>query len=346
MTTNFKWMLWAMWAFFGLGILAGPHDAYGREAAPIRFAAQAQPAGQGAAIQVAALETGAAIHLTGGDDASYGYGRPQPQTRPAPIDLRRAPAPRPAETRQEQAAAAPWLDQERLGPPYQANGRWYMPTAEPSYSETGTASWYGPGFHGRQTATGETYDENALTAAHPTLPLNAMVQVTNLDNGRDVLVRINDRGPFVDERLIDMSRKGAQMLGFEQSGTARVSVRYVGPAGANAASQSMAAQNGPRSLLPPEATARFMNASYAPAPVAAPMGSHMVQVGAFADIANAHRVQSALAGVGPVEIDIRQTARGDLFRVRIGPFPSEAAAQAAAAQVENLGFGQPILASR
>lgn len=112
----------------------------------------------------------------------------------------------------------------KIGKPYQVNGVWYYPKADYKYSETGIASWYGPGFHGKRTANGEVYDENGLTAAHKTLPMPSMVRVTNLENGRSIQVRVNDRGPFEAGRVIDMTRRGAQLLGFIQQGTARVRV--------------------------------------------------------------------------------------------------------------------------
>lgn len=111
-----------------------------------------------------------------------------------------------------------------VGQPYQINGRTYYPREDFGYDRTGTASWYGSDFHGRRTANGETYDMNAMTAAHPTLPMPTIVRVTNLDNGRSVIVRINDRGPFAEERIIDMSRAGARELAFENKGLARVRV--------------------------------------------------------------------------------------------------------------------------
>jgi rare lipoprotein A len=112
----------------------------------------------------------------------------------------------------------------KIGKPYQVNGVWYYPKADYQYSETGIASWYGPGFHGKRTANGEVYDENGLTAAHKTLPMPSMVRVTNLENGRSIQVRVNDRGPFEAGRVIDMTRRGAQLLGFINQGTARVRV--------------------------------------------------------------------------------------------------------------------------
>jgi rare lipoprotein A len=115
----------------------------------------------------------------------------------------------------------------KIGKPYQVGGVWYYPQAQPAYDETGIASWYGADFHGRQTANGERYDMNALTAAHKTLPMPSRVRVTNLENGRSIVLRINDRGPFAHGRVIDVSRRGAQLLGFDRVGTARVRVTLV-----------------------------------------------------------------------------------------------------------------------
>lgn len=115
----------------------------------------------------------------------------------------------------------------KLGSPYKINGVWYYPEEDYDYDRTGVASWYGPGFHGRLTANGEIYDENDVTAAHPTLPLPSLVKVTNLDNGRELVVRLNDRGPYADGRIIDLSRRSAQMLGIEKTGLARVRVQVL-----------------------------------------------------------------------------------------------------------------------
>jgi rare lipoprotein A len=108
-----------------------------------------------------------------------------------------------------------------------------VPREDPNYQEYGIASWYGADFHGRQTANGEVFDANALTAAHPTMPLPSYAYVTNLDNGRTVLVRVNDRGPYVGDRIIDMSYAAAKQLGYTSRGRARVRVRYAGPAPLN-----------------------------------------------------------------------------------------------------------------
>jgi rare lipoprotein A len=117
-----------------------------------------------------------------------------------------------------------------VGNPYRIAGKTYIPRDNPRYAEVGVASWYGSAFHGRTTANGEVYDVNGLTAAHPTLPLPSYVRVTNLVNGRSLVVRVNDRGPFADDRIIDVSARVADMLDFRRVGTARVKVEYVGPA--------------------------------------------------------------------------------------------------------------------
>lgn len=119
----------------------------------------------------------------------------------------------------------------KVGKPYKVNGRWYRPAADPDYDEIGIASWYGDGFHGRLTANGEIFDQNRITAAHTTLPLPSLVEVENLENGRKIVVRVNDRGPFAHGRVIDLSREAARRLGFERKGLARVRVRYAGRAG-------------------------------------------------------------------------------------------------------------------
>lgn len=118
----------------------------------------------------------------------------------------------------------------RVGKPYEINGRWYTPRYEPDYDETGLASWYGGAHQGKPTAMGEPFDMNAPSAAHKTLPLPSMVEVTNLENGKKMILRINDRGPFVDGRIIDLSKAAAERLGMLRAGVVRVRVRYVGPA--------------------------------------------------------------------------------------------------------------------
>ena len=118
----------------------------------------------------------------------------------------------------------------KIGKPYKIRGLWYVPKEEPGYDRQGKASWYGPKFHGRKTANGEVFDQNHLSAAHTTFPLPSYARVTNLANGRSVVVRVNDRGPYSRSRIIDVSKKTAELLQFKRAGTANVRVEYVGPA--------------------------------------------------------------------------------------------------------------------
>jgi len=272
--------------------------------------------------------------------------------------------PRPTAPAAQQPEQRPaWLERERVGPPYEVNGRTYVPTPEPGYEQTGLASWYGPDFHGRQTANGETYDQEGLTAAHPTLPLNSLVQVTNVSNGREAIVRINDRGPFVGDRLIDLSRRTGDVLGFEGQGTARVHVRYLGPAprrfgaGEGAPLPATTANAAPMQVAQVRSAEPFIGTPLRPTPSSAPLtqaappvegagGVFVVQVGAFSDLSNAHRVRSALETAGDVLVEPRQTANGEVFRVRVVGYGSRAAAEAGRAQVASLGFPEAIVAAR
>ncbi|MGE0626340.1 MAG: septal ring lytic transglycosylase RlpA family protein [Hyphomicrobiaceae bacterium] len=118
----------------------------------------------------------------------------------------------------------------KIGKPYEIAGKTYAPKEDPTYDAVGIASWYGAGDHGKQTANGELFDVNALTGAHPTLPLPSYVYVTNLGNGRTIMVRLNDRGPFKPGRIVDVSKAAAEALGFHKHGLTQVRVRYAGPA--------------------------------------------------------------------------------------------------------------------
>ena len=119
---------------------------------------------------------------------------------------------------------------DMVGKPYKVRGKWYYPREDLNYVAQGTASWYGDAFHGRLTANGEIYDMNNLTAAHPTMPLPSYARVTNIKNGKSVIVRVNDRGPYASNRLVDLSRRAAQALDYTRSGTAQVKLEYIGRA--------------------------------------------------------------------------------------------------------------------
>lgn len=236
--------------------------------------------------------------------------------------------------------------------PYQVRGRWYTPKEQPNYEEVGMASWYGDAFNGRPTSTGERFNMHELTAAHKTLPLPGLVEVTNLENGRRVVVRVNDRGPFVDGRIIDLSRGAAQELGMISQGVGRVRVRYLGQAprlGGGVVLQQAEARPSrtpPASQPVPYAVAA---AAPPPAPVAAPsppitqVGGVWVQAGAFADQRAARRIAERLgdrATVQPVNSGGRE-----LYRVVVGPWDDATAAESARQAVVARGYADALLIS-
>ncbi len=185
----------------------------------------------------------------------------------------------------------------KVGQPYQIDGIWYYPREDWSYDETGIASWYGEEFHGRYTADGEIFDLNSLTAAHPTLPMPVVVRVTNLENGRTIKLRVNDRGPYAAGRVIDVSRRAAQLLGFEAQGTAKVRVQIDVPdsmqvaaaAGRNGQSPSVpaiiAAVASAPLTVPASALEQVRTTSEPPPPAAPPPRNSEVKVADIRPIA-------------------------------------------------------------
>lgn len=223
--------------------------------------------------------------------------------------------------------------------PYSVLGQTYtvLPSAR-GYVERGTASWYGNKFHGYMTSSFEPYDMYQFTAAHKTLPLPSWVKVTNLANGKSVVVRVNDRGPFHQDRLIDLSYAAAVRIGIWPAGTGRVEVRAVGPrdtAPAPAPTQARAA----RPAAP---------GSAAPAPALPPGTAHLyVQVGAYGEPANAQRAAEALrrAGLGEVQVEDANVNGRRLRRVRLGPLSSADEADRVVDTVRRLGLGPPQVAA-
>lgn len=261
----------------------------------------------------------------------------------------------------------------KIGNPYQIEGAWYYPAVDYNYDETGIASWYGQEFQGKPTANGETYDMNAITAAHRTLPLPSVVEVTNLENGRTIQVKVNDRGPFARGRIIDLSRRSAQMLGLERQGTAKVRVRILAEPSRQIAMQltgkdntGLVEINGVRGA-PRAAVATADLPGTPPAPRTAPPngGPNLnrsnsptvvtptsntvkvvqikptniyVQAGAFSEYNNANRVRSTLSGLGPTKISQANAGQQMVFRVRVGPIKSVAEADKLLAQVAASGY--------
>jgi rare lipoprotein A len=228
-------------------------------------------------------------------------------------------------------------DHQKVGQPYVVGGRTYVPQRDDSYDRVGIASWYGPTFHGRATANGETFNEGAMTAAHTTLPIPSIVEVTNLENGRQVLVRVNDRGPFVDDRLIDLSRAAADQLGYRANGLARVRVRYLGPALPSAAAPEpgyLLADVGNYVATPAlEDVARNGDAS-----LPGVQGGMTIQAGAFADLTNANRLAGRISEAGDVWVQAGESNGQTIYRVYLGRWPDRSSADAARVRLTHYGI--------
>jgi rare lipoprotein A len=257
-------------------------------------------------------------------------------TRPAPPVLppETRPSAPPTQHREAVPDAVPRIEpRSRYGNPpfYDVSGkRYYVLSSAVDYVERGVASWYGPGFHELMTSTHEPYDMYGMTAAHRTLPLPAYVRVTNLQNGRSVVVRVNDRGPFVGNRIIDLSYSAALRLDMLRNGTAMVEVRAIDPVatGAPLAGGSPAVPAGP-------------------APTPALRAALFVQAGAFADPANAERLAEKLRGgtYGRIFVRADVIAGRRMYRVRIGPVPDVPEFDRIIAALERDGVHDAHLAS-
>ncbi len=213
----------------------------------------------------------------------------------------------------------------RGNPPfYEVMGRrYYVMKESAGYRERGIASWYGTKFHGRTTSSGEPYDMYAMTAAHKTLPLPSYVRVTHRGNGRSIIVRVNDRGPFVGDRIIDLSYAAAVRLGMHNEGTALVDVELIEPATTGPVVASVAPE------LPP-----------------ARAETVWLQVGAFSDEANAARLKEQLTrkGIDDVVLSAEQRARHAVYRVRIGPLSAVEDVERMLERVRELGIRDAHLA--
>ena len=240
----------------------------------------------------------------------------------------------------------------KVGEPYRIDGVWYRPREDFAYDQTGIASWYGADFHGEVTANGEVFDQEALTAAHPTLSMPSLARVTNLENGRSVVVRINDRGPFVRGRVIDVSRQTARLLGFEAKGTAKVRVAALGAESRQLKQETLARAGGrqvARAEPPPAAPV-----ASPPQPVSAheqqwrqlisqqPVAPNniYVQAGAFSVYDNAERLRAGLDHLGPTAVTPAVVGGKRFYRVRLGPVDAVERADALLASVIAAGHPQ------
>lgn len=226
----------------------------------------------------------------------------------------------------------------KVGNPYKVLGQSYTPREDYSYSETGIASWYGDDFHNKRTANGETYNMRAITAAHRTLPLPSIVKVTNLENGKSIIARVNDRGPYVKNRIIDVSQKGAELLGYKNKGTARVKVEIMEKESRALKEAMLSKDNSSKTY------ASAINYGAAPAPVAVPVqnvkyeisakapaaekaalpatGPFFVQVGAFSDYEKAKQMAASMQRFGKVSIYEAYLSKDGVYRVRLGAYRS------------------------
>ncbi len=213
---------------------------------------------------------------------------------------------------------------------YSVWGKTYhvLPNAE-GYVAEGNASWYGQKFHGHRTSSGEAFDMYQFTAAHKSLPLPTYVRVTNLDNGKNLIVRVNDRGPFHDNRIIDLSWAAAVRLGIEQAGTGRVRVEALSPS--NTGSGGSTVPTAVRAAVdsPPPSTA------------SAPLTEQLyLQAGAFQDRSSAERLRQSLREQLGLEAEIREQQA--LFRVWLGPYRDDSSRQQMRQQVADAGFDRPM----
>lgn len=216
------------------------------------------------------------------------------------------------------ASAPPSEYQVRTGTqkPYRIDGKWYTPVASSyGFEETGLASWYGRDFHGKKTSNGETYDMYAMTAAHKTLPMNTYVKVIRLDNRKETIVRVNDRGPFVRGRIIDLSYSAAKEIGIEDEGTTRVKIIALGSKKGD----------------------RLVKSDYG-------AGHFFIQVGAFTVRDNALRLKRELASeFGSAVITPFYHEGRNFYRVRIGPVSGFAKAEEIIRIIGGRGIGEPFL---
>ena len=228
------------------------------------------------------------------------------------------------------ATGGPPENAYEIGDPYQVAGTWYYPAEDLGYAVTGIASWYAA--ESGRTANGETFSANSISAAHKTLPMPSVVNVTNLENGRSLKVRVNDRGPRARGRIIALSRRGAELLGFREQGTAPVRVEI----DAEESLQLKLLAFGPQ----PAAGSPALPAQTRQARMPTKAPELFIQAGAFVDIADATQVRERLSKHGPAQLARARAGNARFYRVRIGPFRGVKQADGVLERVVMAGFPQ------
>lgn len=228
----------------------------------------------------------------------------------------------------------------KLGEPYRIGDRWYYPEYDPDYDRIGLASWYGPEFHGRITANGELFDRRRISAAHPTLPLPSLVEITNLENGRKLVVRVNDRGPFIGERLIDLSEAAAAELGFRDRGLARVRVRFL-----KLAEDALGTPPQPTRRAAARALQAVATRDMAKTACGDGTEGYLVQVAAVGDPNRARQLAERLTGLAPVRLEPAKRASARLVRIQLGPVFDAAVARHLLERARGLGYRGAFLAA-
>lgn len=230
----------------------------------------------------------------------------------------------------------------KVGKPYKVLGAWYYPEEDFNYSEVGVASWYGKDFHAKYTANGEIYDMNTLTAAHRTLPLPSIVKVTNLENGRSVILRVNDRGPFAKSRIIDISKHGAQILGFQNKGTTKVRVELMPEESKKLRDAILNNKDITIPIKQPNQKTIQIASQPLPklatsSPKANSQGHYFVQAGSFSQQNIAEDLGRKLSEFGSSNTIPADVKGKRYYRVRLGPYAKEADAEATLTKVQAYG---------
>ena len=208
----------------------------------------------------------------------------------------------------------------KVGKPYQIEGKIYYPKESFDYLERGVASWYGPNFDGKRTANGEIFNMNLLTAAHKTLQLPSLVKVTNIENNKSLILRVNDRGPFVKNRIIDVSKKAASILGFQKHGTANVVVEYYGRA-------KIYDKDG-KIIKQKKKTSKEKDKR-----------SLYIRIGVFSDTNNVEKIKSRLKNFGNIKTNQSQSG----YKLLLGPFANKNYTERVLSNLKERGFKDAII---